>query len=394
MKNIIRVTKILFLTIVLLCLSVGLYFYVTQDDENSGLMLSLKESSYTEYNPTQDNVKTIGRSYYENEVRYFSYSGSGIEFRFTGEYAVVNILGDAVETQSENHLARFAIYKDGQVLYDDIVKLPEKKYYIYSTDPKKETTVTIIKLSEAKYSSVGVGKIGAFSNRRIAPTGDKKLKIEFIGDSITCGYGIDEENINGYFSTTTENFTKTYAYMTAQNLNADYSVVAFSGYGVVSGYTSNGVQNKEATVGQHYDKSAFLSYGRQLQWYFQDFESDVVVINLGTNDATYCSKSYQRRQMFISEYVALLRTIREHNPNAYILCILGDMNNSLYHSIEQAVLQFTNENADSKVEAMTVEYRMDINDIVIDGHPGYMSNIYAASVLSEKINSILPNFNY
>ncbi|MBR2892474.1 MAG: GDSL family lipase, partial [Clostridia bacterium] len=179
-----------------------------------------------------------------------------------------------------------------------------------------------------------------------------------------------------------------YAYMTAQNLNADYSVVAFSGYGVVSGFTSNGVRNQEATVEQYYDKSAFLSYGREMPWYFPDFESDIVVINLGTNDASYCSKSFQRRQMFINEYISLLRTVRGYNQNAYILCILGDMNNSLYSSIEKAVEQYKAETLDSAVEAMTVDFRMDINDIVIDGHPGYMSNIYAAGILSEKINSL------
>lgn len=392
MKSNIRYIRIIFLSAILICLCLGLYVYVSEDNEDKNVISPFKESTYSEYSPTIENVKTIGRSYYEDEVRYFSYSGSGIEFSFFGEYAVINILGDAVETQSENHRARFAIYKDGQLLYDDAVSLPEKEYYVYSSDKEKETTVTLIKLSEAKYSCFGVGKIGVYSDRKITPTLEKDVKIEFIGDSITCGYGVDEENINGHFSTLTENFTKTYAYMTAQNLNADYSVVAFSGYGVVSGYTSNGAQNKQATIEQYYDKSAFLSYGREMQWNFSDFESDIVVVNLGTNDASYCSKSYQRRQMFISEYVALLRTIREYNPNAYILCVLGDMNNSLYHSIEQAVSQYKNETYDVKVEAMTVEYRMDINDIVIDGHPGFLSNIYAAGVLSEKINSILKEF--
>ena len=49
---------------------------------------------------------------------------------------------------------------------------------------------------------------------------EKDIKIEFIGDSITCGYGIDEMNEKGYFSTATENFTKSYAYITAENLGA------------------------------------------------------------------------------------------------------------------------------------------------------------------------------
>ncbi len=387
MKKFFRVIRILLLSCILAGLIIGFYFYATSDEEEYYFVSPFKESVYSEYNPTEDNIKAIGRTYYENGVRYLSHSGSGVEFRFRGDYAVVNILGDAVETQTENNYARFAIYKDGQLIADETVSQPEKSFRIEG-DSSKETVITILKLSEAKRSAFGVGKIGVFSDRKIMPTAVKELKIEFIGDSITCGYGIDEADPRGYFSCETENFTKTYAYMTAQNLNADYSVVAFSGYGVVSGFTSNGVRNGEATVEQYYDKSAFLSYGRETLWYFPDFESDIVVINLGTNDVSYCSKSYQRRQMFINEYVSLLRTVRSYNRNAYILCILGDMNNYLYSSIEQAVEQYKSESFDSDVEAMTVEYRMDINDIVIDGHPGYMSNIYAAGMLSEKINSL------
>lgn len=388
MKRFFRAMRITFLSLVLAGLCVGFYFYVTSDEEVYHFVLPFKESEYTQYNPTEDNIKAIGRTYYENEVRYLSHSGSGIEFAFKGDYAEITVVGDAIEYQSSNHYSRFAIYKNGELIIDDTVNEAEKLYRI-DADSKEETVVTLIKLSEADTSAFGVGKIGVFSNRKINPTKAKDIKIEFIGDSITCGYGIDEENINGYFSASTENFTKTYAYITAQNLNADYSVVAFSGYGVVSGYTANGVRNEKATVEQYYDKSAFLSYGREMPWYFPDFESDIVVINLGTNDASYCSKSYQRQQMFISEYVSLLRTVRSYNSNAYILCILGDMNNSLYSSIERAVEKYRLETGDNAVEAMTVEYRMDINDIVINGHPGYMSNLYAAGMLSEKINSLL-----
>ncbi len=390
MKRFFRAMRITFLSLVLAGLCVGFYFYITSDGEEYVFVLPFKESEYTQYNPTEDNIKAIGRTYYENEVRYLSHSGSGIEFSFKGDYATINIVGDAIEYQQPHHHARFAIYKNGELIIDETVKEAEKTYRIDADNGNTETVVTVIKLSEADKSAFGVGKIGVFSNRKITPTKHKDLKIEFIGDSITCGYGVDEENINGVFSTSTENFTKTYAYITAQNLNADYSVVAFSGYGVVSGFTANGVRNEKATVEQYYDKSAFLSYGREMPWYFPDFQSDIVVINLGTNDASYCSKSYQRQQMFISEYVSLLRTVRSYNQNAYILCILGDMNNSLYSSIERAVEKYSLETGDTQVEAMTVEYRMDINDIVINGHPGYMSNLYAAGMLSEKINSLLP----
>ena len=40
------------------------------------------------------------------------------------------------------------------------------------------------------------------------PTENKKYKIEFIGDSITCAYGIEAKAPNEYFDTRTQNFEK------------------------------------------------------------------------------------------------------------------------------------------------------------------------------------------
>ena len=68
-------------------------------------------------------------------------------------------------------------------------------------------------------------------------------KIEFIGDSITAGYGVDDEVKEHGFSTATEDVTKTYAYKTAAALQADYSIVAYSGHGIISGYTGDGEKN-------------------------------------------------------------------------------------------------------------------------------------------------------
>ena len=81
-----------------------------------------------------------------------------------------------------------------------------------------------------------------------------------------------------------------------------------------------------------------------------------------------------------------------HNPYAYIMCILGDMNNTMYSCIQAAVSNYINETADKRISAQTVSYRMDINDIVINGHPGYLSNLHAANDLSLKIAQLTDGY--
>ena len=61
----------------------------------------------------------------------------------------------------------------------------------------------------------------------------ENIVIEFIGDSITCGYGIEAKAGGELFDTGTENFEKTYAYLSSKELNFDYSVVCYSGCGLI-----------------------------------------------------------------------------------------------------------------------------------------------------------------
>ena len=74
------------------------------------------------------------------------------------------------------------------------------------------------------------------------PPGQSSLFIEFIGDSITTGYGNlypdlteGEQNPNPA-SNVYQDGTRTYAYLTAQKLGADYSIIAQQGIGISSGY--------------------------------------------------------------------------------------------------------------------------------------------------------------
>ena len=391
MKKIVRRIRIALMSVVLVGLCIGLAIYINEPHTDNPIdsLISPKLSVYT---ADEESVKMLGRTYYEEGVRYLSYSGSGIEFLCRGEYAIINIVDDSEGRYYNNHKAHFAIYKNGEVVVDETVTESAKSYHISLDGYDTDSVITVLKLSEAQYSAMGVSEIAVYGKTRIVPTEDKPLKIEFIGDSITCGYGTDAEGERGDFSTATENFTKTYAYLTAQKLNADYSAVCFSGYGVYSGYTSNGMRNSSDVVPLYYDKSCFLYGGRETIWDFNEFQSDIIVINLGANDASYCGSSLSGRQEFTRRYAEFIKQVRMYNPYAYIICVLGDVNNSLFSCIERAVSNYINETRDNRIITEAISYRMDINDIVIDGHPGYLSNLHAANDLSIKIAELTNDY--
>ena len=78
--------------------------------------------------------------------------------------------------------------------------------------------------------------------------------------------------------------------------------------------------------------------------YAFDFEADVVVLNLGTNESSYLTRpdaggDSTYAQYFEGDYQRFLETIREKNPNAYIICLYGmiHQNNMISVGIQSAI---------------------------------------------------------
>ncbi|MGN0467838.1 MAG: GDSL-type esterase/lipase family protein [Acutalibacteraceae bacterium] len=366
-------------------------FKDTEQIEGVSIETTREEPLLVDFDPSEEYVRPIGRTVYKDNVRWASMSGSGAEFDCLASYLDITLICENPGYLTDNHRPRVAVYANDDIVFDNCLFQEKTVVHVNLSDYEDEAVIRIIKLSESMYSSFGIGNISAYCKKDIEPTEEKQLKIEFIGDSITAGYGIDEENQYASFSTATENFSKTYAYLTAKKLGAEYSTVAFSGFGVLSGNSSGYYGNFDSVIFKYYDKAitnkTFSDDETADIWDNSKFAADFVVINLGTNDASYCT-TQQRREAFENEYIKLLELVREKNPDAYILCILGDMNNSLFINIENAVKQYTENTGDENASAASIEFNMEENGKVISGHPSEKANAVAANELSEIINSI------
>lgn len=325
---------------------------------------------------TADTAKLVGRTYLNDDVLWAAFSGAGAEFIYTGKKLDITIVGDAASTAGNaDNYARVAIYVDGERVIDDMLDEKEKTYTAFESDSEKSVDVQIIKLSECAMSTIGIKPIKLGEGEKIEPAKAKDLKIEFIGDSITCGYGVDDPDKEHHFKTSTEDVTKAYAYKTAQALDADYSMVSISGYGIISGYTDSG-KKPEQTIPQYYDKLGF-SYNKfadslevaGLEWNFDNYKPDIVVINLGTNDMSY-AKNEMTQAEFEEGYIEFLKQVRSHNPDSYIFCTYGVMGNTLIRSIKNVCDKYSEETGDNKVTFFTLPMQDENkNGIVADWHP-------------------------
>lgn len=346
------------------------------------------------YKATAENVKLVGRTYFDCEKLWCGLSGSGISFKFKGKKCDIKIGGDNIAfAEEDNNKAHFAILVNGERVIDDIVSYDEKSYTVIDSEREEVCVITVIKLSEAPMSALSVNEISVCGE--ISPADNKAKLIEFVGDSITCGYGIDDEDENHHFKTSTEDVTKAYAYRTAKALDADYSMVSYSGYGIISGYTGDGVRNANELVPPYYEKLAFTygSFGEkkphELDWDFTVRQPDLIVINLGTNDDSYCLEDEEKRAEYCEKYIDFLKVIRKNNPCAKIVCALGIMTDRLCPYVEKIVSEYSDQTGDENITAFRFNVQLSEDGLAADYHPTANTHKKAAEKLVAYLRTIL-----
>ena len=166
----------------------------------------------------------------------------------------------------------------------------------------------------------------------VAPPALPSRKIEFIGNSITCGYGNESINKFDHYDYATENHYYSYASITARNLQAQHWTVARSGIGVYRNYDGPKTGSPDC-MPQQYEYTQFNN--KSERWDFSRFTPDLVCINLGTNDLS--TPNYDIK-LFTEAYKKFLATVRGHYPNAKIVLITGSMLNGKVLDLQRKTL--------------------------------------------------------
>lgn len=354
--------------------------------------------------PTNEYVKVIGRTIMLEDCRLLCASGSGVEFEYTGSRLMVTFLGDSSFVSNNNvinwrDIPRVQVIVDGHIMLDTAIRNEKESYVVYGEDPStpaQKHIVRILKLSEPRMSSVGVGEIEIEAEKMPVPTLDKSKFVEFIGDSITCGYGVDTEHELCPFSTCTENATKAYAYLAAQELDVDYSLVSYSGHGLVSGWTPDAnVPKKEELLPPYYEITTY-SYNnfrgispQETPWNFER-QPDVIVINLGTNDFSYTQDNAEKIAEYEKCYLDFLKQVRAKNPKAHIICSLGIMGDELFPAVEHVVSTHIVNANDANISALHFTPQDAERDgLVSDFHPTFVTQKKAARTMADELKKWL-----
>lgn len=332
-----------------------------------------------------------GRILEKNKMIYFGYTNTTVEFYVKGNdnqstYVTATFGSDVIH---QTDWARLKVYVDDVLSTKEPIILDEmiKTYQIATLNDNTVHKISIVKITEAQMSYAELRSVEV-QNGSLCPLPsepDPRIKVEFIGDSITCGYGVLGEP-HSEFHIREEDGELSYAALTAKALNLNARYTAVSGYGVYCEYTGN----EENTLPKVYPYTNFW-VDNTIAYDFKDFIPDLVVINLGTNDSRFLGDE-TIQQKFITCYKDFLNFIRSKYPKTKFLCICGTLCTEAFPLIQKACSALTSEGFQ---ELYTLE--LPFHNIEEDGqaseHPSLKTHQKDANRLIAKIHEIMPELD-
>ncbi len=175
----------------------------------------------------------------------------------------------------------------------------------------------------------------------VEPPARPQRRIEFYGNSITCGMGNEADDDAPDDNMAEENNFLTYAAITARNLGAEYSCIAKSGIGILISWFDLVMPDYYYRLDPDDPNS---------RWDFSQYTPDVVVVNLFQNDSWLIDRldPVPDSTAIVAAYVDFVRKIRAEYADALIVCSLGSMDATKEGSpwpgyIEKAVARMQSE---------------------------------------------------
>lgn len=216
------------------------------------------------------------------------------------------------------------------------IKKGVHEYVIEKELPEGEHTLEIQKRTgiltgSIKFHGFTLPEGGIF----LDPPACKNLRLEYFGDSITCGSGIGHPHEVAE-ATDLDDGYMSYVGISARMLNAEYHTLAIDGIGVLQDARGNrnGLPaHFHGTLGKD-----------TLAWDFTKYIADGVVINLGQNDYSTPIEDEQ----YIEAYIGFIKDILDEYKDPYVFCCVGTMNNNNLPSVSKVVSYF-NQNGNNKV---------------------------------------------
>jgi len=299
----------------------------------------------------------------------FAFPGSQLLTRFAGTTLSVRL-----DEAGENH---YDVSVDGQVSLL-VTSAGERDHVLAAGLPDGEHDVIVTRRTESFF---GTTRFLGFSGAPLVATEGPTRRIELVGDSITCGYGVLGDTATCPFSIDTEAQTHAWGALAAAELDAVNTAIAYSGKGVYRNYGGN----LDDPMPEIFERT--FADDPTSQWTFATPAPAAVVINLGTNDFSTGDPG----QPFVDAYVGLVAQIRARYPDAWIVLAESPMlgGDHAAHAAHLATVATTAGGEAAKVTTLALEVQSAADGYGCDYHPNEVTQAKMASALVAKLRALL-----
>jgi lysophospholipase L1-like esterase len=342
--------------------------------------------------PNDPNIFYMGRVNCDPAGPSFAFPAVSMRLRFTGSALDLRFRDSGTGTaQSTNY---YDVSIDGAAPTRLEMTAGDQVYELARDLSPGEHSAEIVKRVESNGNS-GKGQVLGFrvsEGATLLPVASKPLRVEFIGDSITCGYGNELSTTMPdmfHYTTLNSNANAAYGALVARELDAEYVAVAISGRGVYRNYADGAGELAPA-----FYSDTLPDDGAAPPWDFTRYVPDVVVVNLGTNDFSPPGPDHDA---YTTAYSSFLKQIRANYPDALLLAVVGTM---LSDGFPAGVMAWTTNQSDVSgvVNELTAEGDPNVHYLALtpqsapfgeDYHPTLATHQQMAQAVAAELERLL-----
>jgi len=278
------------------------------------------------------------------------YPGTGFVARFQG-----SSLGLLLSCDSEK--AALTVVVDHGAPTLQLLKKGEQRVVVATELTAGPHIVEVYKRTETWQGIVTLAGVdlpadGALLPRTVLPA----RKLMLIGDSVTCGAGVDNN------PTCTESPTHpisdayhSYGMELGRRLDAQTHLVCYGGRGLDRDYRGLGIADNVLNAPQFLDSSIPSDEtANRAAWDFRRWTPDGIVISLGTNDFNLQKTKPLDEETWVGDLARFLKQVRSEYPQAAILVTEGAIVTDplLRRYVQEAVARAT----DARIQWVQAEH--------------------------------------
>lgn len=300
-------------------------------------VLSAKTYTFANMSATEQSLfKFVGRVKPCSSGLIFDNSCATLEFQgfMTGD-VVVEIESKKNAGYGQSY---FTVYIDG--------KRSETRFKVGSNSTQKLTvasftgnyfhTIKIVKQTEFKWSLATIKSLSFKGYLTEAPE-KAKYYVEFLGDSLTAAYGnIGSTKVNNDIADSPDyqDGTKSYAYLFAESVGADYSILARSAAGISQCWSNSPMIDYYKAYSKNRSSEAFNPKNER--------KPNLIVIHLGANDYNVGGSN---KTNFVSKGKDLINYLRDSYGTNIPIIWAYDPNEGFPAKVKEIMNSFGGESA-------------------------------------------------